>query len=340
MIVLYILGHEIFDAVMLAGMLNRAPPDPNVSEDVAGDSSQNKMETPLDTEQKAHIQVLPQPAETQIFGTDTDSSQRWDKYCFRSTGCEESVVLGCDRALKGEWLLPFEGMCADGSTVFIGNVRSHSPNKEHRNPEDLRPYKQCCENIESHTVNLRPSFNIRPGHVQIVAHGGTLGQFVLLSIILPVLHTHLLTESFMHLFIHLSQTLHNCKDWPYITQLLSILPLLCQHSQVQALTAPNCAVTFLQFSARVIFNEIGFPAPTPNLEDKGQQLACCQENFQFPDTQKPLSCQNSLLIKYDISMCLSVSDSVNFICSGLSYINSNLFLVVGLQIWGVGSLKE
>jgi hypothetical protein len=24
----------------------------------------------------------------QIFGTDTDSGQRWDKYCFRSTGCE------------------------------------------------------------------------------------------------------------------------------------------------------------------------------------------------------------------------------------------------------------
>jgi hypothetical protein len=62
---------------MLAGMLNRAPPDPNVSEDVAGDGSQNKMETPLDTEQKAaHIQVLPQPAEMQIFGTDTDSGQR------------------------------------------------------------------------------------------------------------------------------------------------------------------------------------------------------------------------------------------------------------------------
>jgi hypothetical protein len=43
MIVQYILRHEIFDAVMLAGMLNRAPPDPNVSEDAAGDSSQNKM---------------------------------------------------------------------------------------------------------------------------------------------------------------------------------------------------------------------------------------------------------------------------------------------------------
>jgi hypothetical protein len=60
---------------MLAGMLNHAPPDPNVSEDAAGGTSQNKMETPLplplDTEQKAHVQVPPQPAEMQIFGTDT-----------------------------------------------------------------------------------------------------------------------------------------------------------------------------------------------------------------------------------------------------------------------------
>lgn len=57
-------------------MLNRAPPDPNVSEDVVGDGSQNKKETPPDTEQKANIQVLPQRAETQILGTDTDSGQR------------------------------------------------------------------------------------------------------------------------------------------------------------------------------------------------------------------------------------------------------------------------
>ena len=56
---------------MLAGMLNHAPPDPNVLEDVAGDSSQNKMETALNTEQEAHVQVSPQPAEMQIFGTDT-----------------------------------------------------------------------------------------------------------------------------------------------------------------------------------------------------------------------------------------------------------------------------
>ena len=68
-------GHETYDAVMLAGMLNHAPPDLNMSEDVAGDGSQNRMETPqslpLDTEQKAHVQVPPQPAEVQIFGTDT-----------------------------------------------------------------------------------------------------------------------------------------------------------------------------------------------------------------------------------------------------------------------------
>lgn len=57
-----------------ARISNHAPPDPNASEDVAGDGSQNKMETPLDTEQKAHVQVPPQPAEMQIFGTAT--SQR------------------------------------------------------------------------------------------------------------------------------------------------------------------------------------------------------------------------------------------------------------------------
>jgi len=56
---------------MLAGMLNRAPPDLNASEDVAGDGSQNKMEAQLNTEQKAPVQVPPQPAEMQIFGTDT-----------------------------------------------------------------------------------------------------------------------------------------------------------------------------------------------------------------------------------------------------------------------------
>lgn len=55
---------------MLAGMLNHAPPNPNVSEDVPGDSSQNKMDTPLDTAEN----VSPQPAEMQILGTDT--SQR------------------------------------------------------------------------------------------------------------------------------------------------------------------------------------------------------------------------------------------------------------------------
>lgn len=59
---------------MLAGISNHAPPDLNALEDVAGDGSQNKMETPLSTEQKAHVQVPPQPAEMQIFGTDT--SQR------------------------------------------------------------------------------------------------------------------------------------------------------------------------------------------------------------------------------------------------------------------------
>jgi len=112
-------------------------------------------------------------------------------------------VLGCNSALKGDWLLPFEGMCADGRTMS---------NKEHHNPEDLRPHKQCCENTESHTVNVRPSFNIRPGHVQIVAHKGALGQFLLLIIILPVLHTHLLTESFMQPFIHPSHMLHNFKN--------------------------------------------------------------------------------------------------------------------------------
>lgn len=36
-----------------------------------------------------------------------------------------------------------------------------------------------------------------------------------------------------------------------------------------------------------------------------------------------------MFIKYDMSMCLCVSDPVNLICSGLSYIDSNPFLVVG-----------
>jgi hypothetical protein len=55
---------------MLAGMLNHAPPDPNVSEDVPGDSSQNKMNAPLSTAEK----VLPQPDKMQIL--ETDSHQR------------------------------------------------------------------------------------------------------------------------------------------------------------------------------------------------------------------------------------------------------------------------
>jgi hypothetical protein len=59
---------------MLAGTLNHSALDPNVSEDVEGNSSQNKMETLLDTEEKAQIQVSPQLAEMKIFGTDT--SQR------------------------------------------------------------------------------------------------------------------------------------------------------------------------------------------------------------------------------------------------------------------------
>jgi hypothetical protein len=59
---------------MLAGMLNHAPPDLNVAEDVAGDNSQNKIATSIDTEEKDHIQISPQPAEMQLFGTDT--SQR------------------------------------------------------------------------------------------------------------------------------------------------------------------------------------------------------------------------------------------------------------------------
>ncbi|GFG28637.1 hypothetical protein Cfor_06571 [Coptotermes formosanus] len=57
-----------------ASTLNHSALDPNVSEDVEGNSSQNKMETLLDTEEKAQIQVSPQLAEMKIFGTDT--SQR------------------------------------------------------------------------------------------------------------------------------------------------------------------------------------------------------------------------------------------------------------------------
>jgi len=79
-------------------------------------------------------------------------------------------MLGCNSALKGEWVLPCEGTCVDGSTMS---------NKEHHNPEDVRPHKQCCESTESHTVNVRPSFNIRRGHVQTVACRGALGHFFL-----------------------------------------------------------------------------------------------------------------------------------------------------------------
>lgn len=57
-----------------ASMLSHTALDLNVSAGVEGDSGQNKMETSLTTEEKARIQVPPQPAEMQIFGTDT--SQR------------------------------------------------------------------------------------------------------------------------------------------------------------------------------------------------------------------------------------------------------------------------
>jgi hypothetical protein len=55
-------------------MLSHTALDLNVSAGVEGDSGQNKMETSLTTEEKARIQVPPQPAEMQVFGTDT--SQR------------------------------------------------------------------------------------------------------------------------------------------------------------------------------------------------------------------------------------------------------------------------
>jgi hypothetical protein len=55
---------------MLAGMLNHTPVDLSASEDVKGDSSQNKVETSLDTKEKAHIQASPQPAEVEVFGMD------------------------------------------------------------------------------------------------------------------------------------------------------------------------------------------------------------------------------------------------------------------------------
>jgi hypothetical protein len=218
-------------------------------------------------------------------------------------------------------------MCADGSTTFIWHVRSHSPRGQHHNPEDLRPRKQCCENIESHIVHLRPSFNIRPGHMQIVAHKGALGQFCLLSIISPMLHTRLLIQSIIH-----SSICHGC----YIILKITLYNTLIKYSSVSLLAqsgsdlnCPELCYQNWQFSARVIFNQIELPAPTPNLEDQDQQLACCQLI-----NRSPLSCQKCVLIKYCISVCLSIPDSVSLICNGLSYMYSHPFLFVVCKFEG------
>jgi hypothetical protein len=63
-----------FGGDVSAGITNHASADPNVLEDVAGDSSQNNTEILVDTKEKAQVLDSPQPVEVQLLGA--DSSKR------------------------------------------------------------------------------------------------------------------------------------------------------------------------------------------------------------------------------------------------------------------------
>jgi hypothetical protein len=139
----------------------------------------------------------------QIFGTDT--SQGWDKYCFRSTDLVAFRMWGawCSGmwpCVKG-WVVAavWRNVCRWQHCV---HWKCQEPLTQQRASQPRRP--QTCENIKSHTVNLRPSFNIRPGHVQIVAHRHTRTVFSSQYYFTNVPYSFV--DWIIHTFIHPSLT--------------------------------------------------------------------------------------------------------------------------------------